>query len=102
LGASILEPLEIIFKKSLDNGDMPDEWKTATVTPIFKQGTKGNTENYRPVLLTSVPSKILEEIIKDSLMDYLLRNKLIRPSQQDFMPGKHHCRHILPRFRESF
>jgi hypothetical protein len=45
LGASILEPLEIIFKKSLDNGDVPDEWKTATVTPIFKKGIKGNPEN---------------------------------------------------------
>jgi hypothetical protein len=85
LEASILEPLEIIFKKSLDNGDM---WKTSTVTPIFIKGTKGNPGNFRPVSLASVPCKIREAIIKDSLKDHLLCNKLIRPSQLGFIPGK--------------
>jgi hypothetical protein len=68
LGASNLEPLEIIFKQSLRSGEVPCEWKTATVTAIFKKGIKGNPGNYRHVSLTSVPCKILESIIKDNLM----------------------------------
>jgi hypothetical protein len=88
LGSSILEPLEIIFKQLVSDGRVPNEWKTATVSPIFKKGTKGNPGNYRPVSLTSVPCKILESIIKDNLMDHLLTNNLIRDSQHGFMPGK--------------
>jgi hypothetical protein len=88
LGASILEPLEIIFNQSMREGAVPDEWKTATVTPIFKKGTKGNPGNYRPVSLTSVPCKILESMIKDSLMSHLLSNNLIKSSQHGFVPGK--------------
>jgi hypothetical protein len=60
----------------------------ATMTPIFKKGTKGSSGNYRPVSLTSVPCKILESIIKANLMKHLLDNNLIRESQHGFMPGK--------------
>jgi hypothetical protein len=55
LGGSILVPFEVLFKKSLRSGEVPDAWRTATVMPIFKKGTKGNPGNYRPVSLTSVP-----------------------------------------------
>ena len=65
LEESVVAPLQIIFNKALETGDLPQDWKTASVTPIFKKGTKGDPGNYRPVSLTSVPCKILESIIKD-------------------------------------
>jgi hypothetical protein len=71
---SFLRPLSIIFNMSLESGTEPTARKTATVTPIFKKGTKGDPGNYRPVSLTSVPCKILESIIKDKIMDHLLEN----------------------------
>ena len=49
---------------------------------------KGDPGNYRPVSLTSVPCKLLEAIIKDSIMCHLIENKLIKESQHGFMPGK--------------
>ncbi len=85
---SFLRPLSIIFNMSLESGTVPTAWKTATVTPIFKKGTKGDPGNYRPVSLTSVPCKILESIIKDKIMDHLLENNLISESQHGFMPGR--------------
>jgi hypothetical protein len=85
---SFLRPLRIIFNMSLESGTVPTAWKTATVTPIFKKGTKGDPGNYRPVSLTSVPCKILESIIKDKVMDHLLENNLISDSQHGFMPGR--------------
>ena len=85
---SFLRPLSIIFNMSLESGTVPTAWKTATVTPIFKKGTKGDPGNYRPVSLTSVPCKILESIIKDKIMDHLLENNLISDSQHGFMPGR--------------
>ena len=48
-------PLAIIYRKSLQEGRVPSDWKKANVTPIFKKGTKGEAKNYRPVLLTSIP-----------------------------------------------
>ena len=84
----LLEPLEIIFKRSLETGTVPADWKTGVVSPIFKKGAKGEPGNYRPVSLTSVPCKLLEGIIKNTIMSHLLSNKLIRNSQHGFMAGR--------------
>ena len=47
-------PLSILFNMSLEEGQIPDEWKRAEVTAIFKKGTKSTPGNYRPVSLTCV------------------------------------------------
>ena len=44
--------------------------------------------NYRPVSLTSVICKLLETIIRDHMMDFLIKHKLINPSQQGFLKAK--------------
>lgn len=53
-------PLTIIFNKSLSSGEVPEEWKIANVTPVFKKGSRTLSENYRPISLTSVVCKFLE------------------------------------------
>ena len=84
----LLQPLKIIFQQSFNTGIVPQDWRHATVTPIFKKGTKGDPANYRPVSLTSIPCKIFESILKDSIMKHLLDNDLIKESQHGFMPGR--------------
>jgi hypothetical protein len=81
-------PLAKIYRKSLDSGVVPTDWKKAKVVPIFKKGTKSDPGNYRPVSLTSVPCKILESLIKDAMMKHLETEKLIKDSQHGFMPGR--------------
>ena len=58
------------------------------MTPIFKKGARTKPENYRPVSLTSIPSKIMESIVRDGLMAHLEENSLINPSQHGFMSGR--------------
>jgi hypothetical protein len=70
-------PLRIIYRKSIDTGCVPRDWRLARVIPIFKKGTKTTASNYRPVSLTSVPCKILESIIKDNMMQHLTDNELV-------------------------
>ncbi|XP_065639615.1 uncharacterized protein LOC136072344 [Hydra vulgaris] len=69
-------PLSIIYQQSLTNSDIPNLWKMANVSPIFKNGCKLQAINYRPVSLTSIPCKVLEKIINDNLKNYLELNNL--------------------------
>ena len=81
-------PLFYIFNYSLETGSLPDVWKLANISPIFKKGSKLIPKNYRPVSLTSIPCKILESIIKDQISQHLETNKLISPCQHGFVKRK--------------
>ena len=81
-------PLSMIFQYSLDEGDIPADWKSANVTPIFKKGDRSKAGNYRPVSLTSVACKIMESIIKDTMVKFLDTHSLIKDSQHGFRKGR--------------
>ena len=81
-------PLSIIFTKSLEEGRLPHEWKTANVTAIFKKGQKKKASNYRPVSLTSIPCKMIEGFVRDHLMNHMITNDLLSPSQFGFIKGR--------------
>ena len=57
--------LQILWRKSLDNGIVPDIFKNAHITPIYKNGSRRLPENYRPISLTSNVIKVFEKIIKE-------------------------------------
>ena len=61
--------LQFIFQRSLDPGKLPDIWKEANVSPIFKKGENSDPSNYRPkaISLTCVLCKVLEHIVASSL-----------------------------------
>jgi len=88
LETELIPPLVTIFRKSITTGEVPEEWRSANVTPIFKKGSKAEPGNYRPVSLTSVCCKILESVMRDEIMDHLSANNLLNQSQHGFMPGK--------------
>ncbi len=81
-------PLYLIFKKSNEFGALPDIWKRANFTALFKKGSKLKPSYYRPVSLTSIPCKLLERILADCLMDYLVKNNILTRKQHEFMRGK--------------
>ena len=56
---ALVTPLKQIFEKSIQEAKVPEIWKTAHVTAIFKSRSKSKAENYRPISLTSVQGKIL-------------------------------------------
>ncbi|CAM5119228.1 unnamed protein product [Eretmochelys imbricata] len=84
----IAEPLAKIFENSGRSWEVPDDWKKANVVPIFKKGKKEDPGNYRPVSLTSVPGKIMEQVLKESILKHLEERKVIRNSQHGFTKGK--------------
>ena len=81
-------PLAIIYRKTLDEGVCPSEWKCANVTPIHKKGDRTDPSNYRPVSLTSQVCKVLESIIVDKIVDHLTANNLLNNAQHGFRQGR--------------
>ena len=73
---------------SLQEEIVPLEWKEANIIPLFKKGSRNKSVNYRPVSLTSVICKLLEAIIRDHMMDFLIKHKLINPSQHGFLKAR--------------
>ena len=55
-------PVARIFRQSLDSGVVPEDWRDANVTPLYKKGSRQLAENYRPISLTSQLSKVFESI----------------------------------------
>ena len=86
-GNSICKPLSIIFKDCLSEGKFPHEWKKANVVPVHKKGNKQSLENYRPISLLPICSKIFERLIYNEMFTFFTENNLISPNQSGFRPG---------------
>ena len=84
----LAKPLSMMFSLILQSGQLPDEWKTAIVKPIFKKGKSSDVNNYRPISLTCVCCKIFESIVKNHLLVHLLSNSIITKTQHGFL-SKH-------------
>ena len=91
---SISKPLHILFNNSVISECFPNEWKKANVIPVHKKGDKQIINNYRPVSLLPICSKIFEKIIFNSLFEYLEDNKLLNCNQSGFRSGDS-CVHQL-------
>ncbi|GAB0180683.1 mitochondrial enolase superfamily member 1 [Grus japonensis] len=59
----IAMPLSIIFERSWRTREVPEDWRKASVTPVFKKDKKEDPGSYRPVSLTSIPGKVMEQLI---------------------------------------
>jgi len=71
MGGVIAQPLSAIYQCSWLSGEIPENWRLASVTPIYEKGHKEDLGNYRPVSLTSVPGKITEQIILGKITQHM-------------------------------
>ena len=78
---AIAGSLNHLFNLSFARGEIPQEWKTAKVTPIFKVGSKMNIENYRPISVLPLVVKVFERLVYRQLYSFLLTG-----SQSGFRP----------------
>ena len=54
----IAEPLSIIWQHSLLTGEVPEDWRLASVTPIYKKGCREDLGNYRPTALQELQGQL--------------------------------------------
>ena len=69
---------------SINSGVVASEWKQAKVVPLFKSGNKDDLDNYRPISILPILSKILEKAVFHQLYSYLSKNSLLSPYQSGF------------------
>ena len=70
--------------ESLSQGTVPSEWKYAKITPLYKKGMSTDMDNYRPISVLPVVSKVLERVVHHQLHSFLSKHKLLSPFQCGF------------------
>merc|ERR1711867_121560 len=75
--ADLAPVLQIIFQQSLATGDVPEDWRRACVSAVFKKGDRCQPSNYRPVSLTSIACKVLEHIISSTIRAHLDNHNIL-------------------------
>ena len=80
----ICYPLSVLVNQSLSTGIFPAQLKIAKIIPLFKKNDDDDMNNYRPISLLPVFSKIFEKVVQNQLYDYLNNNQLLFESQHSF------------------
>ena len=88
LAQELKQPLSMLFRKSFEEGEVPQDWRDANVCPIYKKGERHLSANYRPVSLTSQISKLMETVLRDAIVNHLTNFQLIKNSQHGFTKGR--------------
>ena len=83
-----------IINKSFVSGTVPRAWKRARLVPIFKSGDIASLNNYRPISVLPIISKIIERAVHKQLSEFLETNNLLHPNQSGFRP-KHSTNTLL-------
>ena len=83
----IVGSLTKLFNFCLNHCEIPTEWKSANVSPVFKKGKAEDVSNYRPISVLPVIAKLFEKIIYSQIYSYLTDQNLFHSSQSGFRPS---------------
>ena len=93
--------LALIFNESLARGDVPDEWRQANVSPVFKKGEKYDAANCRPLSLTCICCKTLEHILVSNINKHLALNSILADCQNGFR-SQRSCESLCTKFSATW
>ena len=98
--------LNYLFNDSLNCGFVPNDWKLARTTPVYKgKCDKNNISNYRPISVVCHIAKLLEKEVQSQFVSYLQTNHLTSVDQYAFLPNHstNTCLHrVIDDWFESF
>ena len=91
-----------LINTSFSTGIFPDELKTAIIVPIHKKGNTSKMNNYRPVALLSIFSKIFEKAFYRRLYSFIERHNILSDKQFGFKKGGRTQDAIVSKLMEIF
>ena len=80
-------PMSTLFNLSLSSSKVPQAWKEANATPVFKKDDPSDCKNYWPISLLSTLGKVMEKIVHKHVFNFLNANSVITSLQTGFVPG---------------
>lgn len=80
--------LQYLINMSFSDGCFPNILKKSIIKPIHKKGCKSSIDNYRPIAITSVISKIFETVMCDRLKGFVNKFNILKSEQYGFQQGK--------------
>lgn len=86
------KPLSIISEKAWHSNGVCTDWRRGSITPIFE---KRNKKDPGKCSLTSVPGKIMEQIILESVLMHMENKEGIGDRQHGFTKGKSHLNYLV-------
>ena len=96
----IATPLSVLINLCLQTSDFPSGEKFAKIKPIYKSCDRSSMENYRPVSVLPILSKVIERVVHQQLYDYLEKNKLLSRRQFGFRKGSS-TQHAVTTFSDA-
>ena len=84
----LAQPISYLFNQSTSSGKFPKALKFARIIPLHKKGPKTDLNNYRPISLLNIFSKIFEKLMKSHLVAFIHKNEILSKSQFGFQEGK--------------
>ena len=97
----ISDDITYICNQSINSSTFPKKWKEAKVSPLHKNGPHDDVNNYRPISILPVLSKVLEKHVHDCLSAYLNENNLLHKTQSGFR-SQHSCETALVHMIDSW
>lgn len=85
---NLVDILTILINRCFETGTFPDCLKIAVIVPIHKKGSRSDPNNYRPISLLSIFSKIIEKLLKSRLESFLNRENILSTDQYGFIRGR--------------
>ena len=84
----LVKQVTYMFRKSLDETALPEDWRSSNITPIYKKDGRSKVDNYRGVHLTAQLCKTLESFIKEDIEEHFVKFNIVRDTQHGFQSGK--------------
>lgn len=93
-------PVYLIYKKSIEEGCCPQDWKDATVIALKKVPRSKKCDDLRPVSLTCIIAKVLERLVWQEILQCLYETKFFADSQHGGLPGRSTLTNLLVTMNE--